>query len=58
MNGVEREGAVAEIETSVRSALWEWENSDELPSDGAQRIVAIILRHERLQEAMTKLGCS
>ena len=45
--------ALSDVEDDVRKALWEWEAGDELPSDGAKRIVALVLRHKRLKEAMT-----
>jgi hypothetical protein len=46
---------LAVIENDVRLFLRTFEDSDELPSDAARRLVRLVLRHERLGQAITKI---
>ena len=46
------ESAISEIEEMVAEALWDFEAGDSLPSDFAKDLLARILRHMRLNNAL------
>lgn len=52
----EAQSALAEIEAGVAHLLYEWEDSDVLYDDAARKICALILRHNRLDEAHCEIG--
>ncbi len=49
------ESALATIEDGVRAFVADWEDSDDLPSDLARKIVRFVLRQECLKKAVAEL---
>lgn len=47
--------AVEELEDSVRVFLRLWEDSSDLPSEAAHKLVGMILRYGRLDEARREI---
>jgi hypothetical protein len=43
--------AISELKDLVRVFLRRWEDTDELPSEAAERLVSEILRFHRIEEA-------
>ena len=46
--------ATAELRWGVARLLTDWEHSDDIYSEGAEKIVSWLLSHERLHEALTE----
>jgi len=47
--------AYSEIKSGVGRLLWEWEGSNELTPEGADKVLRFVLRHKRLNDALQEL---